>query len=389
MPMGLYHRFELHNLRQERSFIMIFHFLLTIIFLTVPATSVVAGGETVTFVQKIDQGFGGSQSADEARASGIAKGKADALEKAGTYVESMTVVEEFVLKKDEVMALAAGVVNTEIVSQKNYGTDNGFGMMLELRVEVDKSILANRLEEIKTDRVLLRKYTELQTRETELLARIKQLETLTRTGKNKTASNKEATSRYRSAIQSLPAVELNRKALNLWKDGRFSDPKKAMEFLDQALALDPGNTTTINNRGVAYYQLGQRQSALDEFNKAVKTAPDYGDAYNNRAIVYLAMQKYSMAEQDFSRVLELMPMRVDAYINRAVARKNLLQHQLALEDYKRALLIDPNHSRQQRQEDSASLNYNELERICQKAYTACSLGLCKSLSYLKSKEFCE
>lgn len=366
---------------------MIVKFLLTVIFITFSANQTLADQSVMTFTQEIDQIFGGGQSPDEARTAGVAKGKSDALEKAGTYVESYTVVEDFIMKKDEVLALAAGVLKTEILSQRNYGTDNGFGMILNIKVEVDKSVLASRIEQIQTDKGLLHKYEELQNREAELLARIRELEKMS--SKNSKAKSGDAIAEYRNTIQQLPAVELNRKALELWSKGHFTDPQAALDLLDQALALDGTNTATINNRGVALFQLGQKQNALLAFDKAIKLKTDYGDAYNNRGIFYLARQNYSKAEEDFSRVLEIMPMSVEAYINRAVARKHLLKHQLALEDYKRALVIDPHAGKQSGAKDSASLSYNELERICQKAVKACELGLCKSLDYLKSREFCQ
>lgn len=368
---------------------MLLRFILALIIFSGAISTSFANENIISFTQRIDQAFGGGQCPDEARAAGIAKAKADALEQAGTYVESMSVVEDFVLKKDETMALAAGVLKTDVLGQRNYGTENGFGMILDIEIAVDKAILADRLVQIKTDQVLLRKYQELQNREAELLARIKKLESLATLSDNQNTISKETSDDYRTAVQGLPAVELNRKALELWSNGRFSEPRQALDFLDQALALDPINTTTINNRGVALFQLGQKQKALDEFNKALKMAPGYADGYNNRAIVYMAQKKYKMAEQDFTRVLELMPLRVEAYINRAVTRKHQWLHHLALEDYKRAMVIDPDHSKQQDQQDSASLEFNELERICIKAYRACSLGLCKSLTYLKSKDFCQ
>lgn len=342
----------------------------------------------VQFFQEVNQPFGGSQSPDDARAAALAKGKAEALEKAGTYLESYTVVEDFVLQTDETLALTAGILQTEVVSQQNYATDAGFGMVLDIQVDMDKSVLATRLEQIRDDRVLLRKYKELQSRESVLLERIKELETQTQASRPASEVTNDTVEDYRSAIQALPAVGLNRQALESWQNGQFLDPREALALLDQALALDPKNVTTINNRGVALYQLGQREAAVEAFSLAVAQAPDYADAFNNRGIAYMAMQDYQAAEEDFTRVLELMPMRVETYIDRGVARKNLWRHHEALEDYQRALLIDPHHAHRQAGQDSANLDYRELERICEKARAACRLELCNSLNYLRERKLC-
>lgn len=350
----------------------------------------VVGGELVTeFVQKVNQPFGGSQSPDEARSAGIAKGKAEALERAGTYLESYTLVEDFVLQKDETLALTAGVLKTEVISQENYATQEGFGMILDLQVVVDKSLLEKRLEQIQTDQALLRKYTELQAREAALLARIKKLEAMTGDDQSERGRAVDTVDEYRSAIQALPAVGLNRKALELWGAGKFTNPEEALALLDTALSLDPNNSLTINNRGVALYQLGRRKEALAAFGEAIELAPEYSDAYNNRGVIYMAQHDYQAAEMEFSKVIELAPLRVDAYINRGVARKNLWKHHLALEDYKKALTIDTKGSTQKSAEDSANLDFNELGRICDKAQRACRLNLCRALDYLKKQDLCQ
>ncbi|MBU1054926.1 MAG: hypothetical protein KKC46_14025 [Proteobacteria bacterium] len=45
----------------------------------------------------VDQPFAGNQSPDDAKVAAIAKGKTEVLEKAGTFLESLTVVENFAL----------------------------------------------------------------------------------------------------------------------------------------------------------------------------------------------------------------------------------------------------------------------------------------------------
>ena len=45
---------------------------------------------------------------------------------AGTYIESTTVVKNTQVEKDEILALTAGVLKAEVVSQKNYATRRRF-----------------------------------------------------------------------------------------------------------------------------------------------------------------------------------------------------------------------------------------------------------------------
>ena len=59
-------------------------FLAVLLLLPVPAV-----GEIQTVTHTVKQSFGGSQSPDDARISAVAKAKREALEMAGTYIESL------------------------------------------------------------------------------------------------------------------------------------------------------------------------------------------------------------------------------------------------------------------------------------------------------------
>jgi hypothetical protein len=98
-------------------------FLIALLLLPVSAF-----GEIQTVTHTVKQSFGGSQSPDDARISAVAKAKREALEMAGTYIESLTVVKNSQVDKDEILALAAGVLKAEVVSQKNYASDDAFGI---------------------------------------------------------------------------------------------------------------------------------------------------------------------------------------------------------------------------------------------------------------------
>ena len=64
--------------------------------------------EIQTITHTVKQAFGGSQSPDDARTAALAKAKREALEMAGVYIESLTVVKNSQVDKDEILALAQG-----------------------------------------------------------------------------------------------------------------------------------------------------------------------------------------------------------------------------------------------------------------------------------------
>jgi len=116
--------------------------------------SSIAFANIETITSTVKQPFGGNQSPDDARIAAIAKAKREALERAGTYLESLTIVQNNVLEKDEIIALAAGVLKTEVVSQKNYATEDAFGIIIVAKVDVDTSTLEKRVKAFLKDRSL-------------------------------------------------------------------------------------------------------------------------------------------------------------------------------------------------------------------------------------------
>jgi hypothetical protein len=132
-------------------------FLIALLLLPVSAF-----GEIQTVTHTVKQSFGGSQSPDDARISAVAKAKREALEMAGTYIESLTVVKNSQVDKDEILALAAGVLKAKVVSQKNYASEDAFGIDVIVKVVVDTSVLEERVKKLFQDRTHLTQLTEAQ-----------------------------------------------------------------------------------------------------------------------------------------------------------------------------------------------------------------------------------
>lgn len=69
----------------------------------------------------------------------------------------------------------------------------------------------------------------------------------------------------------VPSVsELLEKGGKLLLDGNFED---ALSYFDQALVLEPKNTTILNQKGAALRSLGRYDDALECFNLALELDP--------------------------------------------------------------------------------------------------------------------
>jgi len=141
----------------------------------------------------------------------------------------------------------------------------------------------------------------------------------------------------------------------LWNGRVYSDPAKALEYLNNAIKLKQNNASYYNKRGLAYYHLGNYQKAIEDYSKAIRLKPDFSLAYFNRGCIYVKDPgQYNKAIEDFNKAIRLNPRYIEAYENLA---------NIYLSQEKRSL-------------------------GCNNAQKACELGDCKLKELAKSKGYC-
>ena len=90
-----------------------------------------------------------------------------------------------------------------------------------------------------------------------------------------------------SPAMSATAEDWSNKANTLWDGKKYTDPKKAIDYLSKAIRLKPKDAVAYFNRGVAYNQLGQSNRSIADYNQSIRLQPDFTQAYINRAVFYL------------------------------------------------------------------------------------------------------
>jgi hypothetical protein len=135
------------------------------ILLMVPA---LAWAEVKTFEVSVEEAVSRNQSQEAVESFALQKAKRLAVEKAGTYISTMTVLEKGRLSRAEVTALASGIVRTDVASSKAVVKNDQVFMQVTAKVAVDTSVLEKQLEALLKDRALLK----------ELEAKDKQMRTL-------------------------------------------------------------------------------------------------------------------------------------------------------------------------------------------------------------------
>ncbi len=303
--------------------------------------------EIKTYTHTVKQPFSGSQSPDDARIAAIAKAKREVLEMAGTYLETMAVVKDHQVESDDIFALAAGVLKAKIVSQNNYASDEGFGVVIKTKVDVDTSILDERVKALLEDKVLLDKYKDNQNREKDLLSKVKELERENKKLKNLPPTQRDKKKQtikeeIKITSQRLTASDLFLRALSFWQSYEYTDPNRALEYLNKAIRLDQDVPSYYLYRGLALYGIGEYDKAVSDFNKIIEQNPFYAEAYLNRGMTWATKGKYDSAFFDFNKAIELTPTKPKSYYNRAYLWVLRGEHEKALADYDKAIDLNPN-----------------------------------------------
>ena len=117
--------------------------------------------EIRVFEKEVEEVVGRDQSQEQVEAFALQKVKRLAVEEAGTYISSLTVVRNYHLAKDEITALASGVVQTRIVGVPSVRLKNGvIHVRVKARIRVDTGILDQQIEQIMKEKGTLKKLEE-------------------------------------------------------------------------------------------------------------------------------------------------------------------------------------------------------------------------------------
>ncbi len=123
------------------------------------------------------------------------------------------------------------------------------------------------------------------------------------------------------------------------KSAQKGDYTEAIALLSQLISRHPHNAVDYNNRGLIYFQSGEKQKAFCDYNTALKLNPYLASAYNNRANYYAACGELAVALADYDQAIDLNPRHVRAWINRGITWRELGQYEEAIENFEVAQLF--------------------------------------------------
>jgi tetratricopeptide (TPR) repeat protein len=128
----------------------------------------------------------------------------------------------------------------------------------------------------------------------------------------------------------------------LWEvdKNKYTDPKKAVEYLNNAIKLKPDFAEAYGARGNAYCDLGQYQNAIKDYNEVIRLKPNDAVAYINRGSGYGSFRQYKHSIADYSKAIRLKPDYALGYSGRGLAYFKQGNNNLGCRDVQKACELE-------------------------------------------------
>jgi len=159
-----------------------------------------------------------------------------------------------------------------------------------------------------------------------------------------TVAAEVAATRTASDVQEKVAATLSAPTPTTAPPTPTTDSASTIQEFNKAIPIDPDDSDAYNNRGNAYYDLGQWRRAIEDYDKAIHLDPDDAMAYYNRGVAYYNLGQWHRAMEDYDKAIQLDPGYALAYYSRGNAYHDLGQYQLAIEDFDKAIQLDPGNA---------------------------------------------
>lgn len=119
------------------------------------------------------------------------------------------------------------------------------------------------------------------------------------------------------------------------------DFEQAIDNYGRAIALAP-NADAYTHRGIAYFDLGDNNRAIADFDEALRLDPNRAEALNNRAWVRYTARDLDRALSDANRALTLDETKAYMWDTRGHIHEARGSRSAAIRDYVKALDLDAN-----------------------------------------------
>ncbi|KRH97609.1 hypothetical protein ASL19_15280 [Cylindrospermopsis sp. CR12] len=157
-----------------------------------------------------------------------------------------------------------------------------------------------------------------------------------------------------------PLVPSDREATIPFSSSPSSD---STDKVNSNVAIAPKIVPNVNDalsyiaRGIALYELGDKQGAIVDYNQAIKIDPNYANAYIAKGVARSDLGDKQGGIDDYNQAIQINHNYAKAYYNRGNARSNLGDKKRAISDFQTAARLYQQQGKQNDYQDA-------LNRIC-------------------------
>jgi tetratricopeptide (TPR) repeat protein len=120
---------------------------------------------------------------------------------------------------------------------------------------------------------------------------------------------------------------------------QMSSNDQAIEYCTKSMALEPSRYESMINRGVAYFNSGSYQEAINDFSSAL----EFGEiplAYSNRGNAHMKLNEFQEAVDDYQKSLDLYPNGY-VYYSMGFAYTQLQDYEHARSAFEQGDILEP------------------------------------------------
>ena len=154
----------------------------------------------------------------------------------------------------------------------------------------------------------------------------------------------------------------------------LGDRQGAIADYNKAIAVNPQFAEAYNNLGNAKSDLGDKHGAIADYSKALVADPGFAGAFYNRGNARYDLGDKQGAAFDYSQALTINPLLAFAYGNRGNAKSDLGDKQGAIVDYSKAIEIETNNANAYAGRAEVKKSLGDLPGACADWFQAAALG---------------
>lgn len=132
-----------------------------------------------------------------------------------------------------------------------------------------------------------------------------------------------------------------RLSYTLNKLGKYQE---ALQYADDALALDSTYTIAYGDKADAYYSMNKTMMAIEVLTEAIRLCPDEVSFYGERARMYMYAGLYRNAIDDIDLALSMDKENVSYLMSRVEIYQRMKRYEEAIVDCKNVIRIETQHS---------------------------------------------